>query len=69
MDLLSLAIEQSSEGIAVSDFNGNLKYVNEAFANMHGYSPEELVGKNLSIFHSPQQMPSVCECQLKFDPP
>jgi PAS domain S-box-containing protein len=59
MDLLSLAIEQSSEGIAVTDLNGKLKYLNEAFAKMHGYSPEELVGKNLSIFHSPQQMPSV----------
>jgi PAS domain S-box-containing protein len=59
MDLLLLAIEQSSEGIAVSDLKGNLEYLNEAFAKMHGYSPEELVGKNLSIFHSPQQMPSV----------
>jgi len=59
MDFLSLAIEQSSEGIAVVDLDGNLEYLNDAFAEMHGYSPEELVGKNLSVFHSPQQMPSV----------
>jgi PAS domain S-box-containing protein len=26
---------------------------------MHGYSQEELLGKHLSVFHSPEQMPSV----------
>ena len=56
MQLLSLAVEQSSEGIAVVDLDDNLEYLNDAFAEMHGYSPEELVGKNLSIFHTPQQM-------------
>ena len=59
--LLSLAIEQSSEGIAVVDLDGNLKYSNDAFAKIHGYSLKEIIGKNLSIFHTPQQMPSVEE--------
>ena len=57
--LLSLAIEQSSEGIAVVGLDGNLEYLNKAFAQMHGYSAEELIGKNLSIFHTPHQTPSV----------
>ena len=57
--ILSLAIEQSSEGIAIVDLDGNLRYVNKAFAHMHGNSPEEILGKNLSIFHTPEQMPSV----------
>jgi PAS domain S-box-containing protein len=57
--LLSLTIEQSSEGIAMSDLDGNIEYLNDAFANMHGYSPEELVGKHLSTFHTPDNMPSV----------
>ena len=57
--LLSLAVEQSSEGIAVADLDGNLEYLNDAFARMHGYSVKELIGKNLSILHAPQQMPSV----------
>jgi len=59
MQLLSLAVEQSSEGIAVVDLDGALEYLNDAFARMHGYSVKELIGKNLSIFHTPQQMPSV----------
>ena len=42
LKLLTLAVDQSSEGIAVSDLDGNLEYINNAFAEMHGYSPEEL---------------------------
>ena len=56
---LSLAVEQSSEGLAVVDLDGNLEYLNHAFAKMHGYSAKKLIGKNLSIFHTPEQMPSV----------
>lgn len=52
-------IEQTSEGIAVSDLEGYLLFVNHAFAAMHGYAPGELVGKRLSVFHSPEQMASV----------
>ncbi len=57
--LLSSAVEQSSEGIATSDLEGNLTFVNHAFAASHGYAPEDLVGKPLSLFHTPEQMPSV----------
>jgi len=57
--ILSSAIEQSSEGVAIVDMDGNLEYLNDAFATMHGYSTDELLGKNLSIFHTPQQMSSV----------
>jgi len=57
--LLSAAVKQSTEGVAVSDLEGNLLFVNNAFATMHGYAPEELIGKHLSIFHTPEQMPAV----------
>ena len=61
LQTLSLAIEQSSEGIAVVDMDGNLEYLNDAFAQMHGYSSEELIGKDLSVFHALHQRPSVEE--------
>ena len=57
--LLSSALEQSSDGIAVTDLEGNLLFVNNAFATMHGYAAEELVGRHLSLFHTTEQMPSV----------
>lgn len=65
MQLLSLTVEQSSEGIAVSDLDGNLEYLNNSFAYMHGYSANELIGKNLSIFHTPEQIPSVEAANLE----
>jgi PAS domain S-box-containing protein len=58
-DILLLAIEQSAEGVALSDLDGHLEYVNPSFAKVHGYSPEELMGKHLSVFHTTGQMPSV----------
>jgi len=57
--ILLLAIEQSSEGIAITDLEGNIEYLNNAFAKNHGYTPGELISKNLSIFHTTQQMQPV----------
>ena len=57
--LLSSAVEQSSEGIAVTDLDGNLLFVNNALAEMHGYEQQELVGKNLAIFHTEDQIPAL----------
>jgi PAS domain S-box-containing protein len=56
---LVLAIEQGPEGIAVVDMNGDIEYVNNAFAQMHGYTPDELSGKNLATFHTAEQIPAV----------
>jgi PAS domain S-box-containing protein len=59
INLLTSAIAQTNEGIAVSDLMGNIVFANIAFAAMHGYNSEELIGKNLSFFHSEEQLPSV----------
>jgi PAS domain S-box-containing protein len=40
---------------------GSLIYLNDHFARMHGYEAGELVGKNLSIFHTTEQLPRVHE--------
>ena len=46
-------------GKAIADLEGNLQYVNRFFANIHGYEPEQLIGKHLSLFHSQDQMEAV----------
>jgi PAS domain S-box-containing protein len=46
-------------GKAIADLEGNLLYVNRFFAELHGYTPEELIGKNLTVFHSPEQLDQV----------
>jgi len=53
---LRKATEQSIDGIAVADFNGNIEFVNTAWAKMHGYKLKELTGKHLSLFHTKEQM-------------
>jgi PAS domain S-box-containing protein/putative nucleotidyltransferase with HDIG domain len=51
--LLSSAVEQSTEGIAVTDLSGKLLYVNNALASMHGYNPQDLQNKeNISVFYN-----------------
>jgi PAS domain S-box-containing protein len=59
--LLSSAVEQCQDGLAIADLEGIIKFVNPAFAAIHGYTPEELYGKHLSIFHTPEQMSAIEE--------
>ncbi|MDC0358667.1 PAS domain S-box protein [Oligoflexia bacterium] len=61
LGLLASAVEQINEGIAVVDFEGNILSINRVFAEMHGYTSEELLGKHLSIFHAEEQLTSVNE--------
>ena len=51
--------DKAAYGAAITTCDGYLLYVNEAFARMHGYEPAELVGRHMSIFHSPDQLPRV----------
>lgn len=54
--MLERAMNQSIDGIAVSDMDGFNKFINPAWAKMHGYSVEELEGEHLSRFHPKKQM-------------
>jgi len=59
LNFLWSAVEQSSEGVALVDLEGALLYINKSFARLHGYTPEELLGVPLSIFHTAEQLPEV----------
>ncbi|RLD51689.1 MAG: hybrid sensor histidine kinase/response regulator [Bacteroidetes bacterium] len=59
---LSSVVEQSFDGMAIANLNGELLFVNDAWASMHGYSNAEgLVGKHLSIFHDKKQLTNEVE--------
>jgi len=52
-----MAAEKTDEGIVVADIDGILLFVNEAWCGMHGYkSKDELIGQQLSLFHTKEQM-------------
>ncbi|MBC8276697.1 MAG: PAS domain S-box protein, partial [FCB group bacterium] len=63
--LIEAAVSQTNDGIAIADLEGNLLFINEAFAEMHGYEIDELDGKNLTIFHTPDQLESVRQANEK----
>lgn len=46
---LVLAIEQSNDSIVITDFEGNIEYVNPAFERNTGYSQPEVLGENPRI--------------------
>ena len=50
------AVEQSADGIALTDLNGYVRFVNEAWAKMHGSSVDEPIGQHLGIFHTKEQL-------------
>jgi len=54
---LAMIAEQAVEGMAVSDLEGVIQFVNTAWARMHGYeSVDDLIGRHLSVFHTDEQM-------------
>jgi PAS domain S-box-containing protein len=53
---LTSAVEQSIDGVAVGDLEPKLVYVNGAFARMHGYTPEDMIGMNVVNLHNEEQM-------------
>jgi len=50
MRKLSLAVEESSDWILITDRNGNITYANRAVEKISGYTRKELIGKNPRIF-------------------
>ena len=51
--------EKANYGVAMSDLDGNIVYANEYFAAIHGYTPKQLIGKNLTILHNEEQLKQV----------
>ena len=58
---LGSAVEQSGDGIAITDLEQKLIYVNNAFAKMHGYSQEEMLGIKIMNLLNPKQGDEVNE--------
>jgi len=49
---LSIAVEQSSNTIIITDLNGNIEYVNPKFTELTGYSDKEVIGKSTKLLNS-----------------
>ncbi len=49
---LTLAVEQSPEGIVITNLDPSIEYVNEAFLRVSGYGREEVIGQNPRMLQS-----------------
>lgn len=54
---LSQAVEQSPESIVITDINGKIEYVNDAFTQYTGYEQADVLGKNPKILKSGKTPP------------
>jgi hypothetical protein len=52
--LLAAVVNQSIQGVSVTDRDGYFTYVNGAWAEMHGYRPEELIGMHFAELRPPE---------------
>ncbi len=56
LDKFKVITDQANYGTAITDIHGIMQYVNPKFAEQHGYTTDELIGKPIPILHSPAQM-------------
>jgi diguanylate cyclase (GGDEF)-like protein/PAS domain S-box-containing protein len=68
IETLSSALAQSPNSVVITDLNGDIEYVNEAFVRSSGYQPEDVIGHNPSLIKSgktPDEVYSRMWAQLK----
>lgn len=53
------ASDAATYGVTINKLDGEIIYLNEAWAAMHGYEIEELMGKNLAVSHNGEQQKEV----------
>jgi PAS domain S-box-containing protein len=61
LQLQSAALESSASGIAITDIDGNITWVNPAFTTMTGYTQSEVVGQNPRLLKSGMHTPEFYE--------
>jgi len=54
---LSQAVENSPITVMITDVEANIQYVNPAFSQITGYSPETVIGKNVRILKTDRTPP------------
>jgi PAS domain S-box-containing protein len=56
--MLSTALESAANAVVITDAYGKIVWVNQAFTESSGYSPEEVLGKNPRVLKSGEQSES-----------
>jgi PAS domain S-box-containing protein len=54
-------VDQSPVSIIITDKNGTIEYINPEFIRVRGYSPQEIIGKNVRVLKSNYHPPEFYE--------
>lgn len=65
LDVLAKALDLLPLGVTITDPEGTILFVNSADAEMHGYRPEELLGKNVRMFSTSRHWKILSMSELK----
>ncbi len=58
--MLSAVVKQSTEGMAITDLNYKVIFVNDAWCKMHGYQDaKELLDLDIATFHTREEMEKI----------
>ncbi len=57
--VFKIIADKASYGISICSLDGKISYVNKAFADMHEYSQEELIGKDVFFLHPAEEHEAV----------
>jgi PAS domain S-box-containing protein len=55
LKLFSEAVEEAMDGIQIVDLNGTIVYSNKAVREIYGFSPDELLGKNVNEMNADRE--------------
>ena len=61
LEKLSIAVDQSSASVVITDLDGTIEYVNPRFTEVTGYLSSEAIGKNPKILQSGKISPDIYE--------
>lgn len=54
-DLLRQAMAETADAIVITDIDGNIEWINDAYSHLTGYSLDEAIGQNPRILNSDRQ--------------
>jgi PAS domain S-box-containing protein len=58
--------DRAGYGTAIAGLEGEFIYVNESYAQMHGYTPDELIGKHYSFLYTKEALKHLERFRSKF---
>ena len=61
LTILSLIAKETTNAVSITDEEGKISWINEAFKKITEYSFADIVGKEMSILHGPESDPKTIE--------